>query len=304
MPSTITTYYTFSAGTKARSSQVNTNFSNYRGDLLPVNEATVSASDMTHYLGGSDHRWLGLYAGSINLKGATTTAHTIFQPQTSVTTGAAELMFGSVTATVFDIDSIKLKSMTSTADVKFKSNQNVTTGSLDVLFGSNTITSLSTRGISRQSLDTGLYTTTANQNGQYLIIAGTSVSRTITSAQAWTIAAFSYNNRGSGILEFRLYNTSFTKNGAAALVDPIAVVEFYAGATTTSIGLFERRYISLQDANTVTAGLTVGNVDCNALNLSYAQSTVLGRIVLYLTALAANTWVTSTVDANIIIREY
>lgn len=61
MPNTITTYHTFSPDTKARSSEVNTNFSNHRGDLIPINENTVSASDVSHDLGTSDHRWKTAY---------------------------------------------------------------------------------------------------------------------------------------------------------------------------------------------------------------------------------------------------
>lgn len=64
MPNTITAYNTFSAGTKARASQVNTNFSNHRGTLVPINENTATASDNTHDLGQSDRRWKDLYLGS------------------------------------------------------------------------------------------------------------------------------------------------------------------------------------------------------------------------------------------------
>ncbi len=88
MPSTITTYYTFQPATKARSSQVNTNFSNYRGDLLPINENTVSASNHTHYLGASDHYWAGAYLDQIDLRTSTTTATLILKGDTSNTTGA------------------------------------------------------------------------------------------------------------------------------------------------------------------------------------------------------------------------
>lgn len=61
MPNTITSYVTMVAGTKARASHVNTNFSNHRGTLLPINEDTQTASDATHDLGSSEHRWRNLY---------------------------------------------------------------------------------------------------------------------------------------------------------------------------------------------------------------------------------------------------
>lgn len=63
MSNTVTTYYTFVAGTKARASNVNTNFSNHRGDLVPINSDTASASDNSHDLGTSDHRWRTAYLG-------------------------------------------------------------------------------------------------------------------------------------------------------------------------------------------------------------------------------------------------
>lgn len=61
MPTTITSYVTMVAGTKARASHVNTNFSNHRGTLIPINEDTQSASDATHDLGSSEHRWRNIY---------------------------------------------------------------------------------------------------------------------------------------------------------------------------------------------------------------------------------------------------
>jgi hypothetical protein len=63
MPSTatITAFYTFISGTKARASQVNANFDNYRGTLIPINTDTISASHQTHDLGSTDHQWKRLY---------------------------------------------------------------------------------------------------------------------------------------------------------------------------------------------------------------------------------------------------
>lgn len=65
MPNTITTFYTFSPNTKARSSEVNTNFNNYRGSLLPINTNTQTASNLTHDLGASDHFWKTTYTNDI-----------------------------------------------------------------------------------------------------------------------------------------------------------------------------------------------------------------------------------------------
>ena len=60
---TITSFFTFVAGNKAKASEANTNFSNFRGFLLPVNTDTTTASDNTHDLGATDHRWRRIYLG-------------------------------------------------------------------------------------------------------------------------------------------------------------------------------------------------------------------------------------------------
>lgn len=88
MPSSITTYHTFAAGTKARASQVNTNFSNYRGDILPINEDTASSSNSTHDLGKDDHRWRTVFTDEINFTTSTSTASLVLKGATTDTTGA------------------------------------------------------------------------------------------------------------------------------------------------------------------------------------------------------------------------
>lgn len=64
MADTVTSYNTFVAGTKARASQVNTNFSNHRGTNIPINTDTATGSDNTHDLGTTDHRWRRAYLGA------------------------------------------------------------------------------------------------------------------------------------------------------------------------------------------------------------------------------------------------
>ena len=102
MPSTITAFNTFVAATKAKSSEVNTNFDNLRGNRLPINSDTASASDLTHNLGSDEHRWLGAYVGSIDFETSTSTASLVMQGQTGNTTGAFEMLIEGVTAAVFD----------------------------------------------------------------------------------------------------------------------------------------------------------------------------------------------------------
>lgn len=79
MPSsaTITSFYTFNANTKARASQVNTNFSNFRGHLLPISPTTITAINSTYDLGSSEYRWRTGYFQEIDLVSNTTTGANI-----------------------------------------------------------------------------------------------------------------------------------------------------------------------------------------------------------------------------------
>lgn len=97
MPTTITTYNTFVKDTKARATEANNNFSNHRGTLVPINTDTASASDGVHDNGTAEHRWRVGYYGTLNLEGSTSTVNPIFDPDTSVTTGAMDLLFGTST---------------------------------------------------------------------------------------------------------------------------------------------------------------------------------------------------------------
>lgn len=102
MPSTITTFYTFTAATKARASQVNANFDNFRGDILPINETSASASDSTHHLGAPDHRWLRAYINYADFKGATSTNSIVIRGDSSATAGGMLVQIASTTVGKWD----------------------------------------------------------------------------------------------------------------------------------------------------------------------------------------------------------
>jgi hypothetical protein len=63
MPSsaTITAFYTMVAGNRAKASEANTNWSAFRGHLIPVNPDTQTSSNQLHDLGATDHNWRRLY---------------------------------------------------------------------------------------------------------------------------------------------------------------------------------------------------------------------------------------------------
>jgi hypothetical protein len=247
MPSTITTYYTFVPATKARSSQVNTNFSNYRGDLLPIEENTAAASHLTHQLGGPDHRWDNIYGDALNLRGGTTTTNPILQAQTGVTAGATELLHGANTVVVFDVDGFTLKGSTSTADPVFKVNQAVTTGSMDLLFGSNTVSSWSSLGLARKTIAPTEYTTSSGGLGQYVITGVTNIASTLNTTL--TVATIRVNARANSIIRFQPFATRLTTTNVYKYI----TFSLLRGSTTTSLSTIYTQTLSVLGV-TVAAG--------------------------------------------------
>lgn len=75
MPSsaTITTFYTFIPNSKARASQVNANFSVFRGHFIPIDPNTQTSANNTYDLGSSEWRWRSVYTKEVNLLSNTTT---------------------------------------------------------------------------------------------------------------------------------------------------------------------------------------------------------------------------------------
>jgi len=100
MPTTITSYVTVVANTKARATDVNINFNNHRGSLVPINTDTASASDNTHDLGTTEHRWRT--GNIVNILSTTITANTI-KMLAATTTGDFTLEINAATAAQADI---------------------------------------------------------------------------------------------------------------------------------------------------------------------------------------------------------
>jgi len=97
MPTTITAYNTFTANTKARASQVNANFDNHRGTLVPINSNTATASNLTHDLGSTEHRWRNGYVSEMYL-GQTTSGYRIYDDATASGSLTFEKLTSSPTA--------------------------------------------------------------------------------------------------------------------------------------------------------------------------------------------------------------
>jgi len=67
MPSTatITSFFNFVAGTKARANQVTNNFDVFRGHIIPVAANTATAITNTFDLGSTEYQWRTLYLQSL-----------------------------------------------------------------------------------------------------------------------------------------------------------------------------------------------------------------------------------------------
>lgn len=73
MPSsaTITSFYTFTPFTTIRSSEVNANFSLFRGHLIPISPTTATGSNLTYDLGSTEYIWNNAYARHLLMYGDT-----------------------------------------------------------------------------------------------------------------------------------------------------------------------------------------------------------------------------------------
>lgn len=79
MPSTatITSFYTFIAADKARSSEVNYNFGNFRGHYFPVDPTATAGANNAYDLGSTEWRWLSGYAANLDVSITTTVSMVI-----------------------------------------------------------------------------------------------------------------------------------------------------------------------------------------------------------------------------------
>lgn len=84
---TITSIYSFNAGTKALSAEVNNNFSNLKGHFLPIDPTISSSSNLNYDLGSDEHRWVTSYVKDIDLSPSTSTASLLISGDTSLTIG-------------------------------------------------------------------------------------------------------------------------------------------------------------------------------------------------------------------------
>ncbi len=93
MPSsqTITAFYSFSPNTRARASEVQANFDNFRGHIIPVEPLTITSADITYDIGSDEHRWRYGYFKTIDFDRSTSTASATIEADVNTNTG--EMVF-------------------------------------------------------------------------------------------------------------------------------------------------------------------------------------------------------------------
>lgn len=96
MSETVTSFYSFRNGRPARSSEMNTNFINFKGDVLPINTDTETSSHQTHNVGSSDYRWTGLYCNNFYFTANTLTNNFQIEANRIDTTGSLKILYSSV----------------------------------------------------------------------------------------------------------------------------------------------------------------------------------------------------------------
>lgn len=205
---TITNFYTFVAGDKARSAEVNTNFSNFRGHSIPIDPNTEAAAGNTYDLGSSEHRWRDYYGESVNLEGSTSTTNPIFQPDTSITEGAMDLLFGSSTVGSWDQYGLK----PSTIGPKNFTNIIQTSGSYTIASG--------VIGILGFSYNTG--GGLLNTNTEHTLVGSGS-------------GQFSIMNSINGTPRFSFLNTAFTINATSGFFNFDVTIRLYRTDPATTL---------------------------------------------------------------------
>lgn len=102
---TITAFYSFTANTKARASQVNSNFNLFRGHLLPIDPTATAAATNTYDLGSTEWRWRTAYVRYLDFHSATTTGARL-QVQGDVTATLGAWLFQVNSTTVARISNL------------------------------------------------------------------------------------------------------------------------------------------------------------------------------------------------------
>lgn len=269
MPNTITNYYTFSPGTKARSSEVNANLDNHRGTLVPINTNTASSSHLTHDIGSSEHRWNVGYFGTLDMAGATTTAALKWDADTANTLGALDLLAGSNTLANFKFGEFGFCGVTTTSYTKFQ-YQTSSGLPLELLMGATTLASWTALGLKHRTKDVMEFTNAAAPVGTSIYLDQTTLTMNIDTTGSITLCSARLTAKGGGLIEAGIANLQSYIVAASGVFS----INLYTGTTTTGMSISGTSFIgsyTLLGGNTTpaagfayfhTGGYAAGEVVC------------------------------------------
>jgi len=250
MPSTatITTFHVFTANTKAKASEVNTNYDNLRGHLVPTNVNTASSANLTWDVGSETKRWNVGYFGSIDVDGATTTNNAVFNSN-ATTAGAATIELGGDTLAAFGRTGISLygdTNATSRWDVSPNRAELINTsgntsasfrdGAADILNNGSTVASTDSNGWTRNSLSPYAATAAGSAVGQLVIVSVSGSTDNLSSAAQNLGGSLRIFRRiGSMQLGFQRFAVNVSYGGTAEVVSHEFRLVMQRGQTTTAL---------------------------------------------------------------------
>ncbi len=198
MPSTatITAFYSFTANTKAKASQVNTNFSNFRGHIVAIDPNTTTAINETYDLGSTEYRWRTGYFRDVDFKSNTSTGQAL-QIIGDTAAGQGAFLFkhagnirarlgsgnqyidGDTNTSQFDFK-INGTTIASLSINKWSSNIPTSTGQWDFIINGSTLSSIKNQGFERNiTKKSVLYTGTNSTSSTYNITTTTTLISTL-----------------------------------------------------------------------------------------------------------------------------
>jgi hypothetical protein len=212
---TVTAFYTFATDSRARASEVNTNFSTFRGHLMSVDPNTSTSTNLIYDLGSDDHRWRTLYCRDIDLKSSTSSASLVISGDTSATLGAFSFEIGGaekfrITPSGYIGYKATPGAVTTTAGLgQFAMSPTLTVSvpNADVTLIANSTITITTVGRPvRFGIMTGNYT-----SGGYFSIVGSPIFTTSTTTHPYSMQFYVYNSVGSLLIKqvFRIEREAY-----------------------------------------------------------------------------------------------
>ncbi len=260
MPSqaTITTFFEFAPNTKARASQANTNFSNFRGHLLSIEPLTATSSNNTYDLGADTHRWRVGYVRDIDFYSSTTTAGVVLKGDTAITGGAFRFEIGGTLCGMIAFDGIRgqyLKLLS--VDTASLANAAVTT----IKIADANVTA------AKIESNVQLTGTTAAVGSRHIVVGnvnlGTQFSMLPTTHPTWTGAGHSATGNGIGFTEDGNLGTGVAVFTTAFSARPILIVTPTRDNVTVTVSAITTTGFSY--ATTGPAGQQMGEFDILAI---------------------------------------